>query len=90
MMPGHTARYCAALTQLYVMTGDKQARDTALSGFNAATYMQNESGLFATYFQILNARDPDVKRPNWISQHLYTVCHVLEAAPYLPELKMAK
>jgi hypothetical protein len=45
--------------------------------------MQSEAGLFRTFFQLVNERNPDRKRPNWYSQHLYTVCHVLEALPLL-------
>ncbi len=86
MMPGHTARYCAALTRLYVATGDAEAKRKALSGFNALTYMQSEAGLFRTMFQLVNERRPNPNREDWYSQHLYTVCHVLEAMPLLPEL----
>jgi hypothetical protein len=84
-MPGHTARYCLALADLYKATGDKEAGGKAISGINALTYMQSDAGLFATFFQMVNEKDPGRKRPNWYSQHLYTVCHVLEALPILPE-----
>jgi hypothetical protein len=86
MMPGHTARYCLALTDLYVATGDEAAKRKALSGLNALTYMQSEAGLFRTMFQLVNERKPNAKREDWYSQHLYTVCHVLEATPSMPEL----
>jgi hypothetical protein len=86
MMPGHTARYCLALTDLYKVTGDKEAKRKALSGFNALTYMQSEPGLFRTMFQLVNEKKPHPNREDWYSQHLYTVCHVLEALPTLPEL----
>jgi len=86
MMPGHTARYCVALTNLHIATGDPEAKRKALSGFNALTYMQSEPGLFRTMFQLVNERMPNRKREDWYSQHLYTVCHVLEAMPSLPEL----
>ena len=86
MMPGHTSRYCAALTHLYVATGDPEAKRKALSGFNALTYMQSEAGLFRTMFQLVNERRPNPNREDWYSQHLYTVCHVLEAMPLLPEI----
>ncbi len=86
MMPGHTARYCLALTDLYVATGDKEAKRKALSGFNALTYMQSDAGLFRTMFQLVNEKKPHPNREDWYSQHLYTVCHVLEALPKLPEL----
>ncbi len=89
MMPGHTARYCLALTDLYKATGDKEAKRKALSGINALTCMQSPAGLFATFFQKVNEKNPNAKRPNWYSQHLYTVCHVLEAMPSLPEIKAA-
>ena len=87
MMPGHTARYCMALAQLYAATGDAEAKRKALSGINALTYMQSDAGLFRTFFQLVNEKNPDKKRPNWYSQHLYTVCHVLEATKLLPELR---
>ena len=49
--------------------------------------MQSDAGLFRTFFQLVNEKRPDKVRPNWYSQHLYTVCHVLEALPLLPELR---
>ena len=79
LMPGHTARYCLALTNLYRATGDEQAKTKAISGINALTWMQSDAGLFKTFFQLINERNPQKVRPNWYSQHLYTVCHVLEA-----------
>jgi hypothetical protein len=87
MMPGHTARYCLALTHLYAATRDEAVKRRALSGFNALTYMQSEPGLFRTMFQLVNERKPHPNREDWYSQHLYTICHVLEAMPELPELK---
>jgi hypothetical protein len=87
MMPGHTARYCLALTHLFAATGDADAKRKALSGFNALTYMQSPPGLYRTMFQLVNEKNPNRKREDWYSQHLYTVCHVLEAMPMLPELK---
>jgi hypothetical protein len=87
MMPGHTARYCLALADLYAATGDKEAHRKAMSGINALTYMQSRAGLFRTFFQKLKERNPEKKRSNWYSQHLYTVCHVLEALPLLPEMQ---
>lgn len=86
IMPGHTARYCLALANLYVVTHDEQVKRRALSGINALTYMQAPSGLFRTFFHSVNPKAAKAKRPNWYSQHLYTVCHVLEAMPCLPEL----
>lgn len=87
MMPGHTARYCLALTHLYAATGDEEAKRKALSGFHALTYMQSPPGLYRTMFQLVNETKPNRKREDWYSQHLYTVCHVLEAMPVLPELR---
>ncbi|MBN1899893.1 AGE family epimerase/isomerase [Candidatus Sumerlaeota bacterium] len=84
MMPGHTARYCLALAEFYKVTGEEQTKKKAISGINALTYMQSETGLFRTFFQLRNEKRPRQKRPNWYSQHLYTVCHVLEAMPILP------
>jgi hypothetical protein len=37
-------------------------------------------------FQLVNEKKPHPNREDWYSQHLYTVCHVLEAMPILPEL----
>lgn len=87
MMPGHTARYCLALADLHAATGDEEAKRQAISGINALTYMQTPEDLFATMFQKVNERNPNKKRDNWYSQHLYTVCHVLEAMPMLPEIQ---
>jgi len=86
LMPGHTARYCLALADLYAATGDEQVKRRALSGINALTYMQSPAGLFRTFFHSVNPKKAKASRPNWYSQHLYTVCHVLEAMPSLPEL----
>jgi len=86
IMPGHTARYCLALANLYAVTHDEQVKRRALSGINALTYMQAPSGLFRTFFHSVNPKTAKATRPNWYSQHLYTVCHVLEAMPCLPEL----
>jgi hypothetical protein len=86
MMPGHTARYCLALADLYAATGNQEVKHKAMSGINALTYMQSPAGLFRTFFQLVNEKKPGTQRPNWYSQHLYTVCHVLEAMSSLPEL----
>jgi hypothetical protein len=88
MMPGHTARYCSALAELYAATGDEGVKRKATSGINALTYMQSPEGLFKTFFQKVNERNPGKRRLDWYSQHLYTVCHVLEAAPLLPDIKL--
>ena len=85
-MPGHTARYCLALADLYSLTHDEQVKRQAMSGINALTHMQAPSGLFRTFFHSVNPKAAKTKRPDWYSQHLYTVCHVLEAMPCLPEL----
>jgi hypothetical protein len=87
MMPGHTARYCLALIDLHAAAADEAAKRRALSGFNALTYMQSETGLFRTMFQLVNEKKPNRKREDWYSQHLYTVCHVLEAMPSVPEIQ---
>ena len=86
IMPGHTARYCLALADGYVVTGDEELKRQALSGMHALTFMQSPAGLFATFFHTVRENAPKRVRPNWYSQHLYTVCHVLEAMPALPEL----
>lgn len=87
IMPGHTARYCKALSDLHQASGDEQAKKKALSGINALTWMQSDAGLFKTFFQLVKENKPGRVRPNWYSQHLYTVCHVLEAMPALPEIQ---
>ena len=85
IMPGHTARYCMALANLYATTGDEQVKRKALSAVNALTFMQSPAGLFRTFFHSVPKRK--VGSPlNWYSQHLYTVCHVLELMPSLPEV----
>jgi hypothetical protein len=86
IMPGHTARYCLALANLYSITRDEQVKRRALSGINALTYMQSPAGLFRTFFHSVNPKKGKANRPDWYSQHLYTVCHVLEAMSSLPEL----
>lgn len=86
IMPGHTARYCLALADLYSLSRDPQVKRQALSGINAVTYMQAPSGLFRTFFYSVNRKAKTEGKPDWYSQHLYTVCHVLEAMPSLPEL----
>ncbi len=89
IMPGHTARYCLALADLYSLTRDEQVKRRALSGINALTYMQAPSGLFRTFFYSVNPKAAKKKRSDWYSQHLYTVCHVLESMSRLPELAPA-
>jgi hypothetical protein len=86
IMPGHTARYCLALADLYALTRDEQVKRRAISGINAVTYMQSPSGLFRTFFYSVNPKTKADGRPDWYSQHLYTVCHVLEAMPCLSEI----
>ncbi len=88
IMAGHTARYCLALADLYRVTRDPGVKQRALSGLNAVTYMQSEAGLFRTHFydtKKKTEKDPATAN-NWYSQHLYSVCHVLESMPALPEL----
>jgi hypothetical protein len=86
IMPGHTARYCLALAHLYAVTQDEAVKRKALSGINALTYMQSPTGLFRTFFFSVNRKAADANRLDWYSQHLYTVCHVLEAMPVMPEI----
>jgi uncharacterized protein YyaL (SSP411 family) len=86
MMPGHTARYCLALAELFKATGDQEAKKKALSGLNALTYMQSDAGLFRTFFQLHNEKPRTKPYPNWYSQHLYTVCHVLEVMLDVPDV----
>lgn len=86
IMPGHTARYCLALASFYLATREDQVRRDAMSGLNAVTYMQSDAGLFRTYFYDTKAKsDGGGARPDWYSQHLYTVCHLLETMPVFPE-----
>jgi hypothetical protein len=50
--------------------------------------MQSDAGLFRTHFwdtKKKEEKDPATAN-NWYSQHLYTVCHVLECMRALPEL----
>ncbi len=90
IMPGHTARYCLALSDLFLATGDEAVKGRALSGLNAVTYMQAETGLFRTFFyDVRRQSNQDAGRPNWYSQHLYTVCHLLECMAAFPELAPA-
>jgi hypothetical protein len=86
MMPGHTARYCLSLAELYKASGDEGVKRQAISGLNALTYMQSDAGLFRTFFQLHNEKLRSKPYPNWYSQHLYTVCHVLEVMPILSEI----
>jgi hypothetical protein len=86
IMPGHTARYCLALAHLYAVTQDEAVKRKTLSGINALTYMQSSAGLFRTFFFSVNPKAADANRPDWYSQHLYTVCHVLEVMSVLPEI----
>jgi len=90
LMPGHTARYCLALARLAWVAGDAEAKKKAVSGVNGITYMQSQAGLFRTFFQSVRPQTGGKQRPNWYSQHLYTVCHLLEIFPLLPELKSAE
>jgi hypothetical protein len=91
IMAGHTARYCLALAELYRVTGDAAVKQRALSGLNAITFMQSEAGLFRTHFYDTRAKvekDP-ATASNWYSQHLYTVCHMLECMTVFPEISPA-
>jgi uncharacterized protein YyaL (SSP411 family) len=85
IMPGHTARYCMALAALFKARGDEMIKKRAISGVNALTYMQSEDGLFRTFFFTVHTNNPNRKKPDWYSQHLFTVCHLLEMLPLLPE-----
>jgi hypothetical protein len=88
IMAGHSARYCLALADLYRVTQAPAIKRRALSGLNAVTYMQSEAGLFRTHFYDTKRKaekDPATAN-NWYSQHLYSVCHILESMPALPEL----
>jgi hypothetical protein len=87
IMPGHTARYCWALSDLYLATHDADVKRRALSGLNAVTYMQAETGLFRTHFyDVTRKTDVGLKAPDWYSQHLYSVCHLLESMAAFPEM----
>ena len=87
IMPGHTARYCLALADLYALNHDEQVRRRALSGINALTYMQSPPGLFRTFFYSVKPQKAKTNRPDWYSQHLYTVCHLLELMPLINQTK---
>ncbi|MDO8542392.1 MAG: hypothetical protein Q7S40_18285 [Opitutaceae bacterium] len=88
IMAGHTARYCLALANLFLVTREPEVKRRALSGLNAVTYMQSGAGLFRTHFY--DTRQKKEKDPasvnNWYSQHLYTVCHLLECMVAFPEV----
>jgi hypothetical protein len=88
IMAGHTARYCLALAHLYRVNRDPDVKRRALSGLNAVTHMQSDAGLFRTHFY--DTRKNEVKdpatAPNWYSQHLYAVCHMLECMAVFPEI----
>lgn len=88
IMAGHTARYCLALANLYRVNQDPAVKRRAISGLNAVTFMQSETGLFRTHFyDTKQKKEKDPARVNnWYSQHLYTVCHMLESMPAFPEI----
>ena len=75
---------------LYEATGDEQVKKKTLSGINALTYMQSPAGLLRTFFQLRHEKKLGAARPDWYSQHLYTVCHVLEVLQILPELRESR
>ncbi len=86
IMPGHTARYCLALASLAKDTGDPEVKQRLMSALNALTYMQSDAGLFRTFFFSVKDTKPGRVKPDWYSQHLYTVCHVLEIMEMMPEV----
>lgn len=88
IMAGHTARYCLALAKLYSLHPDPALKRRAISGLNAVTHMQSEAGLFRTHFyDTKQKKEKDANKVNnWYSQHLYTICHMLECMPAFFEL----
>ena len=88
IMAGHTARYCLALARLYEATKDPAVKSRALSSLNAVTYMQSDVGLFRTHFYdtVHKVEKDPATAANWYSQHLYTVCHLLECMAAFPEI----
>ncbi len=90
IMPGHTARYGAALAYLYVATGDETTRRRALSALHGVTYMQDEAGMLKTFFyDVKKQTDRGIEDRVWFSQHLYSVYHLLECMAVFPELAPA-
>jgi len=95
IMSGHTARYGAALADLYLLTGDEAIKRRALSVLNAVTHMQTGEGVFVTFYY--NAKKPagsTKKKPVgdletdrvWFSQHLFSVYYLLGCMAAFPEL----
>ena len=87
IMPGHTARYGAALAYLYVTTRDETTRRRALSALHGVTYMQDEAGMLKTFFyDVKKQTDRGIEDRVWFSQHLYSVYHLLECMAIFPKL----
>ncbi len=87
IMPGHTARYGKALIDLYLATHDEEVRRRALSVFNAVTYMQNDEGMFRTFFyDVKRKADNGGPKRVWFSQHLFSVYYLLEALSAFPSM----
>jgi hypothetical protein len=95
IMAGHTARYGACLTQLYLATGDEEVKRRALSTLHGVTHMQTDAGIFVTFFY--NAKKPadsTKKKPAgntetdrvWFSQHLFSIYNLLGAMTVFPQL----
>jgi len=86
IMPGHTARYCSVLADLYAFTGNEQYKRSAISSINGTTYMQSPYGIFSTWIWNVNKKKKSGLGRDWYSQHLYTVCHMMEVMAKLPQL----
>jgi len=88
IMAGHTARYGAALADLYRVTQDEEVKRRALSTLHGVTYMQSPEGVFVTFFHHMkkNKDGPKTVDRVWFSQHLFSVYNLLGAMSVFPEL----
>ncbi|MBM4093029.1 MAG: hypothetical protein FJ276_27015, partial [Planctomycetes bacterium] len=87
IMSGHTARYAAALAHLYLVTRDEETKRRALSTLNAVTHMQTDAGIFRTFFYDTKKKTSQTNADRiWFSQHLYSVCHLLDCMSVFPAL----
>jgi len=88
IMAGHTARYGAALADLYSITHDEDVKRRALSTLHGVTYMQSPEGIFVTFFHHMRKKKagPATVDRVWFSQHLFSVYNLLGAMSVFPQL----
>ena len=88
IMAGHTARYGAALADLYAVTRDDEVKRRALSTLHGVTYMQSDAGIFVTFFHNMKQNKAGAKTVDrvWFSQHLFSVYNLLGAMSVFPQL----